>query len=179
MKLDEDKPNSAMFATGKRVYVYSGILGLNAFGDDLSVSHGYDGSAVDAELTGEEKLELADHMILQWMEYRARLHKRQWRVRDQHGNVIASGWSGEATDNGDGTHEVPLSEISTKAGESIELDPAALPPETKPACVHDAFDAHCTVKVWWTFEGEQFAKCSVCKREGVRVRRDERTAQDS
>jgi hypothetical protein len=168
VKLDEDTPNRAVFATGKHLYVYSGIIGLNAFGDELSVSHGYDGGGIDTNLTGEEKLELAQHMLRQWTEYRARLRKLPWRVRDQHGNVVASGWSADVVDNGDGTYEAPLRGISTKPGETIEMDQPALPPETKRGCVHEAFDVNCTVKVWRTVSGERFTRCSACLRESGR-----------
>ena len=72
MKIDGDW---ITFSTGKTRYAHGGIVGL---GDDLEVTHGWDGSVWQPEeseymedpLTADELRELADYMIALWTGWR-------------------------------------------------------------------------------------------------------------
>jgi hypothetical protein len=65
------------FSTGRREYAHAGIIGLrprDPSEKEWSISYGYDGSLDTSEteygLTTAERIELADHMIALWQEYR-------------------------------------------------------------------------------------------------------------
>ncbi len=69
MKIEGD---DLVFSTGKRVYANNGIIGL---GPDLDISGGYDQGIYypDAnceDLSKQELIELADHMITKWQEFK-------------------------------------------------------------------------------------------------------------
>jgi len=74
MKIEGDK---VVFSTGETKYANQGILGLSPTGE---VSQGYDGTFFQPgaeqwndkpDLTPAECVELADHMIQQWKNFRA------------------------------------------------------------------------------------------------------------
>ena len=71
MKYDsENNPRELIFSSGKSVYAYAGIIGING---DLETFYGYDGDFPEYEgaLSAAEKIELADHMIGLWAKYKA------------------------------------------------------------------------------------------------------------
>lgn len=79
MKIDHDH---VVFNTGKERYANGGIIGIN---DRLEIYGGYDGSfyidAADDEswreeediLSPQELIELAEHMIWMWSEFKAKI----------------------------------------------------------------------------------------------------------
>lgn len=67
MKIDGD---DLIFSTGKKVYANNGIIGISPSGE---ISEGYDGDIDTENLTPEEKLELANYMLVKWESFKLSL----------------------------------------------------------------------------------------------------------
>jgi hypothetical protein len=66
MKIDDDY---VVFSTGKRLYAFTGTLGINEDGD---TNYGYDGDfpeSLNDALTTDERQELSTYMIALWTKY--------------------------------------------------------------------------------------------------------------
>lgn len=71
MKLEDDQ---VVFDSGKTIYCHGGVVGMDLEGDTMGVTYGYDGGFGEADkISREDWLELADHMIARWTEFRDRL----------------------------------------------------------------------------------------------------------
>lgn len=71
MKLENDE--MLFETTGRKEYAFSGRISVDP--TEGSVHYGYDGSMwFQGDLTGEECVELADHMIALWQQYKERLN---------------------------------------------------------------------------------------------------------
>lgn len=71
-----------VLSTGRTLSPNRDIVGLAAFGD-LKVTEGYDNEILiwdvdhdndDTDLTVEERIELADHMIARWQEFKGEVN---------------------------------------------------------------------------------------------------------
>jgi len=63
-----DKTDHLVFENGKEIYAHNGIIGID---EELTISEGYDGGIEEMDLTGNEKVELADYAIALWEKYRS------------------------------------------------------------------------------------------------------------
>ncbi len=69
MRIDDDE---VKFRNGRSSHANLGIIGLGKDGDNFITSGGYDDAFPDGEpLTKNERVELAEHMIIQWKLYAA------------------------------------------------------------------------------------------------------------
>ena len=59
------------FASGETAYANGGIIGMPVEGDPIDISQGWDGSFGDyGGLAKPDAIELADHMIARWTEFK-------------------------------------------------------------------------------------------------------------
>jgi hypothetical protein len=68
----DKKENEYILDSGRRVYANGGILGLGLPDGEHcigGVSHGSDGGFDTADWTEDERYEIADEMIVRWMEF--------------------------------------------------------------------------------------------------------------
>lgn len=56
-----------IFSTGKKIDAHLGIIGISPEGE---ISTGYDDGVDEKSLTPDEKRELADYAIAQWVKWR-------------------------------------------------------------------------------------------------------------
>lgn len=67
----KDTGNGFILSTGKEIIANNSIIGIHKYGNEFSITEGYDGGM--EELTRDESIELAEYMITQWQEYLASL----------------------------------------------------------------------------------------------------------
>jgi hypothetical protein len=68
MKFDKAK-DELVLESGRRVYAFGGVLGINVNGKPIQPTYGWDGylyEFLSGEFTAGERLEIAHWMIHQW-----------------------------------------------------------------------------------------------------------------
>jgi hypothetical protein len=68
MKFDKAK-DELVLESGRRVYAFGGVLGINVNGEPMHPTYGWDGylhEQLSGEFTAEERLEIAHWMIDRW-----------------------------------------------------------------------------------------------------------------
>ena len=65
-----DYKDSYTLSTGRTFYANHGLIGLSMDHSPIEVAEGYNGFVRESDWTWQEKVELAEYMIIQWKNYR-------------------------------------------------------------------------------------------------------------
>lgn len=64
-----DEKSEWVFASGKRIYAHTDVLGIGGDPGELDIAYGADGAIGHEELTKYERIELGSMMVNRWIAY--------------------------------------------------------------------------------------------------------------